>query len=64
MDNEFKIDGLPSLKVKVISESKEGIIHLDPVYGKHRNTFNLDFKINKNSKFVCPDCNVSLILAR
>ena len=27
------------------------VIHLD-----------LDFKINKNSKFVCPDCNVSLIL--
>lgn len=62
MDNEFKIDGLPALKVKVISEGKEGIIHLDPVYGKHRNTFSLDFKINKNSKFVCPDCNVSLIL--
>ena len=62
IDNEFKIDGLPALKVKVISEGKEGIIHLDPVYGKHRNTFSLDFKINKNSKFVCPDCNVSLIL--
>ena len=43
MDNEFKIDGLPALKVKVISEGKEGIIHLDPVYGKHRNTFRSRF---------------------
>ncbi|HEX7357160.1 MAG TPA: ATP-binding protein, partial [Ignavibacteriaceae bacterium] len=61
MDNEFKIDGLPALKVKVISDNKEGIIHLDPVYGKRRNSINLDFKIQKDSKFVCPECNVSLI---
>lgn len=61
MDNEFKIDGLASIKVKVISDNKEGIIHLDPVYGKHRNSFNLDFKINKDAKFVCPECNISLI---
>ncbi|HMN49384.1 MAG TPA: ATP-binding protein [Ignavibacteriaceae bacterium] len=61
MDNEFKIDGLASIKVKVISDNKEGIIHLDPVYGKHRNSFNLDFKISKDAKFVCPECNISLI---
>lgn len=61
MDNEFKIDGLPALKLKVLSGSKEGIIHLDPVYGKRRNSLNLDFKIQKDSKFVCPECNVSLI---
>jgi signal transduction histidine kinase len=61
MDNEFKIDGLPSIKIKVISDNKEGLIHLDPVYGKHRNSFNFDFKTGKDSKFVCPDCNSSLI---
>lgn len=61
MDNEFKIDGLPAIKVKVISDDKEGLIHLDPVYGKHRNSFSLDFKVGKDSKFVCPDCNSSLI---
>ncbi len=61
MDNEFKIDGLSSLKVKVISDNKEGIIHLDPVYGKHRNVFKHDFKISKDTKFVCPECSISLI---
>ncbi len=61
MDNEFKIDGLPSIKVKVISDNREGIIHLDPVYGKHRNSFNIDFKISEAAKFVCPECNISLI---
>lgn len=61
IDNEVKIDGMPSLKVKVISNGNEGIIHLDPVYGKHNNIFNLDFKITKETKFVCPDCNSSLV---
>ena len=61
IDNEFKIDGLPALKVKVISNSKEGIIHLDPVYGRHHNNYALDFKIDKESKFVCPECNNSIV---
>jgi len=62
IDTEFKIGGLPSLKIKVISENKEGVIHLDPVYGKHRNHFDLDFPITKETKFVCPDCSNSLIV--
>lgn len=61
IDNEYKVDGLPALKVKVISEGKEGVIHLDPVYGKHRNNFEVGFKINKNASFVCPECNISLV---
>jgi two-component system NtrC family sensor kinase len=61
IDNDFKIDGLPAIKVKVVSDNKEGIIRLDPVYGKHRNNFEVGFKIGKNAKFVCPECSVSLI---
>ncbi|HEX9252120.1 MAG TPA: histidine kinase dimerization/phospho-acceptor domain-containing protein, partial [Ignavibacteriaceae bacterium] len=61
IDNDFRIDGLPSLKVKVISAGKEGIVHLDPVYGKHRNNFDVGFKIEKDAKFVCPECNNSIV---
>jgi signal transduction histidine kinase len=61
IDNEVKIDGMPSLKVKVVSNGNEGLIHLDPVYGKHNNIYNLDFKVTKETKFVCPDCNLSLV---
>ncbi|MBI4811747.1 MAG: HAMP domain-containing protein [Ignavibacteriales bacterium] len=61
IDNNFKIDGLPALRVKVVSNEKEGIIHLDPVYGKHRNDYNTGFKIDKDTKFVCPDCDSSLV---
>jgi len=61
IDNEFKIDGLPALKVKVVSNGKEGIVHLDPVYGKHRNHFDLGFDVSAEAKFVCPDCNSSIV---
>ena len=40
----------------------EGLVHLDPVYGKHRNNFDVGFKIGKDAKYVCPDCNNSLVL--
>lgn len=62
IDNEFKIDGLPALKVKIISGTKEGIAHLDPVYGKHNNHFDLGFRIEKDSKFVCPECSNSIVV--
>ncbi|MBK7499761.1 MAG: HAMP domain-containing protein [Ignavibacteriales bacterium] len=62
IDNDYKIDGMPSLKVKVVSDGKEGMVHLDPVYGKHRNNFDVGFKIGKDAKYVCPDCNNSLVL--
>jgi two-component system NtrC family sensor kinase len=61
IDNDFKIDGLPALKVKIISAGKGGIIHLDPVYGKHRNHYYPEVKIDKDTKFVCPDCDTSLV---
>ena len=61
IDNDFKIDGLPALKVKVRSGAKEGIIHIDPIYGKHQNDFNIDFEITKDTEYVCPECNNSII---
>lgn len=62
IDNEFKIDGLPSLKVKVRSGAKEGIVHLDPVYGKHHNQFDVDFEIKKDTEFLCPECSSSILI--
>ena len=61
IDSDFRIDGLPSLKVKIISGGKEGIAHLDPVYGKHRNYFDIGFKIEKDAKYVCPECSNSIV---
>ncbi len=62
LDNEVKIDGIPSIKVKVRSNGTESIIHVDPIYGKIRNIYAQDYKEKKDAQYVCPDCNSSLIL--
>ena len=41
MDSELKIYGLPTVKVKVVSNGNVGIINLDPVYGKHRHEYGI-----------------------
>lgn len=61
LDNEVKIDGLPSIKVKARSNGSEIIVHIDPVYGKRRNIYSQDYTEKKESQYVCPECNTSLI---
>ena len=61
IDNEVKIDGMPSIKLKVFSNDKESFIHLDPVYGKHRNQFN-SFNLKADVQFLCPECSYSLMV--
>jgi len=61
LDNEVKIDGLPSIKVKVRSNGDENIIHIDPVYGRLRDIYNQDYIEKKEAQYVCPECNISLL---
>ncbi|MCG6912871.1 HAMP domain-containing protein [bacterium BMS3Abin03] len=61
MDNEIKIDGLPTVKVKINSNGEEGLMNLDPVYGKHRHHFGIEIKKGKSVQVSCPKCNTSLI---
>lgn len=58
-DNEVKIDGMPSIKLKVYSNGNSGLIHLDPVYGSKHHQINYDL-IKKDLRFVCPQCDNSL----
>lgn len=61
MDDEIKINGLPTIKVKVVADGSEGTINLEPVYGKHRHQYGIEIKKGKNLQVSCPQCNVSLI---
>ncbi len=62
MDHEFKIDGMPSIKLKIISGSNEGFANLDPVYGRNKHHFDVPFKLEGNEfQIVCPKCGFSLI---
>jgi len=61
IDNEVKIDGLPTIKVKAQSAGNEGFINLDPVYGKHRHQYGIEIKKGKEIQISCPKCNISLL---
>jgi two-component system NtrC family sensor kinase len=59
MDNDHKIDGMPSIKLKVYSNSDYGFINLDPVYGRNHHQINFDLK-SKDLRIVCPQCEILL----
>lgn len=61
IDNEIKSYGLPTIKVKVVSNGNEGTINLDPVYGKHRHQYGVEIQKGKGLRVSCPQCNISLI---
>jgi len=61
IDNEVKIDGLPTIRVKAITAGNEGYINLDPVYGKHKHQYGIVIKKGKDVQLACPKCNISLI---
>jgi two-component system NtrC family sensor kinase len=61
IDNEVKIDGMSSIKIKARSGGNEGFINLDPVYGKSRHQYGIELDFKKDVSFMCPQCNISLI---
>ena len=60
IDNEYKIDGMSSIKLKIISSEGEEIVHLDPVYGRNHHLSNIT-ELKDGAKVVCPQCNFSLM---
>ncbi len=62
MDHTLKIDGLPSVKVKVIANGNEGFLNLDPIYGMNRNILGIEIEDHKQAQFMCPTCSNSLIV--
>lgn len=62
MDEEHKIEGLPSIKVKAKYKQNEGYIHLDPIYGLHRHHYGIPLIKDKPFELSCPTCDVSLMV--
>ena len=61
MDDEVKIDGKPSVKLKIVQNGKEGFANLDPIYGKNRDKYGLEIKPLEQIQISCPKCNISVI---
>lgn len=60
VDNEFKIEGLPAIKLKAKFNGAEEIIHLDPVYGRRAHQYLKEVDENKKLNILCPQCNTSM----
>ena len=61
IDADHKINGSPSLKVKIKTNGTEGFVHLDPIYGSHKHYFGITFDRNSALSLSCPVCDISLI---
>ncbi len=61
MDADVKIDGLPSIRVKVCSGGNEGFIYLDPIYGRHHHQYGIEISKNREIKIMCTECHSSLL---
>lgn len=61
IDEEHKIDGMPTVKLKAKSESNEGFVHLDPIYGRHNDHFGIQFNEDEIVRLYCPQCGVSMV---
>jgi signal transduction histidine kinase len=61
MDDEVRISGQPTVRVRAVSKGNEGIINLDPVYGLHRHQYGLEIKSARDVQVSCPQCSISLI---
>jgi len=60
MDEEIKVDGMPTIKLKINQNDKEGFVNIDPIYGKSRNNYSFEIKNPKQTQIACPKCNISL----
>jgi two-component system, NtrC family, sensor kinase len=61
IDPSVKIGSLPSIKVRVRVDGQEGIMHLDPVYGRHAHITSIPIAAGKEMAVQCPECGVSLL---
>ncbi|OGA41755.1 MAG: two-component sensor histidine kinase [Betaproteobacteria bacterium RIFCSPLOWO2_12_FULL_65_110] len=61
MDSDVKCYGFPTVRVKAASRGNEGIVNLDPVYGKHRHQYGIEIAGGSDLQLSCPQCKVSLI---
>jgi two-component system NtrC family sensor kinase len=61
IDDEVRIGGLPSVRLKAVAGTDEGFLFLDPMYGRHSHRFGLNVAAGTEMQLSCPECQVSLL---
>ena len=64
MDEEIKIDDLPSVKLNVQRGEKRGTLRLSSLYGSYSIDSELSVPQGEVVKFFCPHCNADLTGSR
>ncbi len=61
IDRKVKIDGKPSIAMHYRKGDKEGLVHLDPMYGSDRHQLGEMPALESGVDLACPECQASLI---
>lgn len=61
LDDDYKLEGNSSIRLKVKSNGLEGFVNLDPIYGRQKNYFGFPIDKKTVSDLKCPQCSISLI---
>ena len=61
IDNEVRIGGLPSIRLRAVVGTSDGFVYLDPVYGRHSHQYGLTVPPGSEVHLSCPECQVSLL---
>ena len=59
--DEKLIEGMKSIKAKIKFGDKEGIIYLDPEFGRYAHVSEIEIPEGTHVEFYCPKCGVSLV---
>jgi two-component system NtrC family sensor kinase len=61
IDNEVRIGGLPSVRLRATAGPEEGFVYLDPMYGRNGHQYGLTAALGTELQVSCPDCRTSLL---
>jgi signal transduction histidine kinase len=62
INEEVRIDGKPSIRIKARFNGNEGFIYRDPIYGQARHQFGIAAQATKATQVACPECATSLLI--
>lgn len=61
IDNEVRIGGLPSIRLRASAGTEEGFVYLDPMYGRYGHQYGLTAPLGTEFQLSCPECRTSLL---
>jgi two-component system NtrC family sensor kinase len=61
IDNEVRIGGLPSIRLRAAAGAEEGFIYLDPMYGRNGHQYGVTAPLGTELQLSCPECRTTLI---